>query len=138
MTQQAENMFLRPSALRKKDGVSEEDQVDHEKLLSLLKQLKGGRLTDGTMFLTDGTYGLCRWDVPADGSSLIDIPTLHVRSTEGQDEDPHEGLHLLHLCDRSLARVFHHGYGHDFPRGRREMKQIARMIREVAEATSSL
>ncbi|KAK1807165.1 hypothetical protein LTR12_018492, partial [Friedmanniomyces endolithicus] len=41
MTEQAENMFLRPSALRKKDGVSDQDQVDHAKLLSLLKKLKG-------------------------------------------------------------------------------------------------
>jgi hypothetical protein len=134
MTQQAESMFLRPSALRKKDGVSEQDQVDHEKLLGLLRRLHGRELVDGTRFLSDGTYGLCRWDVPG----RIDIPTLHVRSVEKQDEHVHDGLHLLRLCDSHQAREFHHNSGHDFPRGRMEMKQIARMIREVAEATSSL
>jgi hypothetical protein len=138
MTEQAENMFLRPSALRKKEGVSDQDQVDHAKLLSLLKQLKGMKLVDGTTFLSNGVHGLCRWEPPADGSPLIDVPTLHIRSTDGDESDPHEGLHLLRLCDPDQAREFHHGSGHDFPRGRKDMKTIARMIREVAEATTSL
>lgn len=138
MTAQAESMFLRPSALRKKDGVSEEDHVDHAELLELLKRLKGERLKDGTSFLTDGKYGLCRWEPGADGEPLIDIPTLHVRSTDEDDVDPHHGLHLLRLCDGDRAKEFHHAYGHDFPRGREEMKRIAELIREVAEDASSL
>ena len=138
MTEQAENMFLRPSALRKKEGVSDQDQVDHAQLLSLLKQLKGMKLVDGTTFLSNGTHGLCRWEPPADGSPLIDVPTLHIRSTDSDETEPHEGLHLLRLCDPDQAREFHHGSGHDFPRGRKDMKTIARMIREVAEATTSL
>jgi hypothetical protein len=138
MTEQAENMFLRPSALRKKDGVSDQDQVDHAELLSLLRSFKGKKLVDGTMFLSNGTHGLCRWEPSPDGAPLIDIPTLHIRSTESDDSNPHEGLQLLRLCDPDQAREFHHGSGHDFPRGRKEMKHIARLIREVAEATTSL
>jgi hypothetical protein len=138
MTEQAENMFLRPSALRKKEGVSDQDQVDHALLLSLLKELKGKKLIDGTTFLSNGTHGLCRWELPADGVPLIDLPTLHIRSTASDESDPHKGLQLLRLCDPGQAREFHHGSGHDFPRGRNEMKQIARLIREVAEATTGL
>ncbi|KAK5682819.1 hypothetical protein LTR17_027371, partial [Elasticomyces elasticus] len=104
MTEQAENMFLRPSLLRKKDRVSDQDQVDHTQLLSLLKKLKGKKLVDGTTFLSNGTHGLCRWELPADGAPLIDLPTLHIWSTESDESDPHESLHLLRLCDPDQAR----------------------------------
>lgn len=63
LTEQAKAMYLRPSALRKKDGVSEEDQIDHEQLLARLDKFKGMVLSDGTPFLGDGKYGLCRWEV---------------------------------------------------------------------------
>ena len=69
---------------------------------------------------------------------MIDIPTLHIRSTDEDEVDPHHGLHLLRLCDRSMAKEYHHAYGHDFPRGRKEMKEIARMIREMAEESQGL
>ena len=133
MTEQAENMFLRPSALRHKDGVSDEDQADHVQLLELLKRLRGKRLVDGTSFLTDGRYGLCRWERGAENEPLITIPTLHIRSTDEDHVDPHHGLHLLRLCDEDRAKEFHHANGHDFPRGRSEMKRIAQLIRETAE-----
>jgi hypothetical protein len=132
MLAEAESMFLRPSALRRKDGVSEEDQVDHGAMLALLRGLKGRKLQDGTPFVTDGEFGLCRYQV-LNGEPLIDMPTLHVRSPI--EEDEHHGLHLLGLCDPGQAREFHHGYGHDFPRGRTEMKKLAQLIREVAESS---
>ncbi|EDU39481.1 hypothetical protein A1F94_011940 [Pyrenophora tritici-repentis] len=58
--QQAKEMFLRSSALRHKPGVDQEDQVDHKKLLGLLSRLEERMTTDGTTFLSDGIYGLCR------------------------------------------------------------------------------
>ncbi|KAK3612817.1 hypothetical protein LTR56_028226, partial [Elasticomyces elasticus] len=115
MTEQAENMFLRPSVLRKKDGVSNQDQIDHAQLLSLLKKLKGKKLVDGKTFLSNGTHGFCRWELPADGAPLIDLPTLHIRSTESDESGPHEGLHLLRLCDPGQARELNLGSRHDFP-----------------------
>ncbi|KAK3613733.1 hypothetical protein LTR22_028034, partial [Elasticomyces elasticus] len=98
MTEQAENMFLRPSVLRKKDGVSNQDQIDRAQLLSLLKKLKGKK-----------------WELPADGAPLIDLPTLHIRSTESDESGPHEGLHSLRLCDPGQARELNLGSRHDFP-----------------------
>ncbi|KAK4895358.1 hypothetical protein LTR49_028279 [Elasticomyces elasticus] len=115
MTEQAENMFLRPSVLRKKDGVSNQDQIDRAQLLSLLKKLKGKKLVDGTTFLSSGTNGFCRWELPADGAPLIDLPTLHIRSTESDESGPHEGLHSLRLCDPGQARELNLGSRHDFP-----------------------
>lgn len=112
--------------------------MDHERVLSLLKRLKGKRLVDGTIFLTDGQYGLCRWECNTDAEPLLDIPTLHIRSTDEDEIDPHHGLHLLGLCNRDRAKEFHHAYGHDFPRGRTEMKHIARLIRDLAEDAQSL
>lgn len=138
LTDQAKSMYLRPSALRKKDGVSEEDQVNHEQLLNRLENLKGMVLDDGTPFLSDGKYGLCRWEVQSDGEPLIDVPTVHIRSTEEELTDPHHGLHLLNLCDKEQAVEYHHAYGHDFPRGRAEMDKIAQMIRKVAEKSQNL
>lgn len=126
-------MFMRPSALRHKDGVTEEDQADHASMLALLNACEGRVLRDGTAFISNGEYGLCRYEVREDEEPLIEIPTLHIRSTEEDIEDPHHGLHLLSLCNRKNAREFHHGHGHDFPRGRYEMKKISQLIRQVAE-----
>lgn len=131
--QQAKEMFLRPSALRHKPGVSEEDQVDHKKLLELLSRLEGKMMSDGTAFLSDGTYGLCRWERIKLQPALIEIPTLHVRSTAEDHADPHHGKHLVELCDQFDVEEIHHEFGHDFPRGRQLMKQIADAIREMAE-----
>ncbi|KAI9732731.1 MAG: hypothetical protein M1818_007465 [Claussenomyces sp. TS43310] len=127
---EAESMFLRPSAVRKKAGVSEEDQPDVNEMLALLAALKGKRLADGTPFLTDGVHGLTRYNA-LHQDILIDMPTLHVRSPV--EEDRHHGLHLWHMCDPTKRNEFHHRYEHDFPRGRVEMKKIAELIRETAE-----
>lgn len=135
---QARSMFLRPSALRHKEGVSEEDQADHAKLLGLLEVLEGKMLADGTPFLSDGRFGLARWHLGSDRSSLIDIPTLHIRSTAEDKEDPHHGLHLRGLCLESEQQEIHHEFGHDFPRGKQLMGQIANSIRSLAEAAHAL
>ena len=104
-------------------------------MLAMLKSYQGKTLADGTPFISDGRYGLCRFEVAesGEGEPLIEIPTLHVRSLEEDLEDPHHGLHLLGLCERENAREFHHAHGHDFPRGRLEMKKISGLIRELAE-----
>ena len=126
---EAAGMFLRPSAVRKKSGVHEDDQPDQNVMLELFAALQGRQMVDGTVFMSDGTYGLMRYD--AQGRVLIDIPTLHVRSPE---EDRHHGACLLGMCEEEKAREYHHGYGHDFPRGWAEMKKIAQLIRETAES----
>jgi hypothetical protein len=139
LVKQAEDMFLRPSALRKKEGVSVEDHADHAALLAMVSKFEGKKLTDGTMFLSDGTYGLCRWGKSfSGGPALVDIPTLHIRSPAEDDVDPHHGLHLFELCEQSEAKEILHEFGHDFPRGRMLMKKIAREIREIAEQSQSL
>ncbi|EGP82584.1 uncharacterized protein MYCGRDRAFT_97426 [Zymoseptoria tritici IPO323] len=136
---EAEDMFLRPSALRHKEGVSEEDLVDQAALLATVQKFKGKVLADGTPFLSDGEHGLCRWDrSDPNEPALIDVPTLHIRSPAEDVTDPHHGLHLLSLCDKSEVREIQHEFGHDFPRGRCLMKQIASEIRNVAEQSSRL
>jgi hypothetical protein len=130
MVEEASSMFLRPSATRAKRLPTEEDQPDVNLMLKLLTELKGKRLADGTPFLTDGVHGLTRYNASGSGT-LIDIPTLHVRSPI--EEDRHHGLHLMEMCDPSTRKEFHHVYGHDFPRGRVELKKIAELVRETAE-----
>lgn len=130
---EAQSMFMRPSALRHKEGVSPEDQADHTAMLALLKACEGKMLADGTAFISSGDFGLCRFEPGEDGEPLIDIPTLHIRSLEEDEVSPHHGLHLLGLCSKAIAREFHHAHGHDFPRGRAEMKKISQLIRDVAE-----
>jgi len=131
--QQAREMFLRPSALRHKPGVSKQDQVDHERLLKLLSRLEGRMMVDGTPFLSDGMYGLCRWERNKLQPALIEIPTLHVRSTAEDKVDPHHGKHMVELCEEHQVDEIHHEFGHDFPRGRLLTRQIADAIRELAE-----
>lgn len=130
---EAQEMFLRPSALRHKPGVSEEDQVDHARLLELLNRFEGRTMADGTPFLSNGKYGLCRWERKQFQSPLIDIPTLHIRSTAEDLMDPHHGKHLVELCEEHQVEEIHHEFGHDFPRGRQLTKHIADAIRELAE-----
>lgn len=131
--QEAQNMFLRPSALRHKPGVSPQDATSHAHLLGLLAKLQGRMMSDGTPFLSDGTHGLCRWERAKGEPALIEIPTLHVRSTAKDEMDPHHGKHLMGLCDEFGLDEIHHEFGHDFPRGRGLMGRIAEAIREVAE-----
>ena len=131
--QEVRSMFLRPSALRHKKGVRPEDQADHTVMLKLLDSCTGKRLNDGTTFISDGTFGMCRYEVREGDEPLIDIPTLHVRSVQDGMVDRHHGLHLRSLCEKDQATEFHHNYDHDFPRGMTEMKQISQMIRELAE-----
>lgn len=131
LVQEATSMFLRPSAVRKKGQFAEEDQPDVNRMLQWLAALKGKRLADGTPFLSDGEYGLTRYNA-LNSTILIDIPTLHVRSLV--EEDRHHGLHLMEMCDPNTRCGFHHMYGHDFPRGGIEMKKIAELIRQTAEA----
>lgn len=95
-------------------------------------------LTDGTVFLSDGEYGLCRWERQEPDEALLDLPTLHIRSTAEDEVDPHHGLHLLGLSEKSQAVEMHHEFGHDFPRGRSLMKQIAQHIRALAEESQSI
>jgi hypothetical protein len=130
--EQARSMFLRPSALRNKDGVSEEDQNDHAKLLGLLDKLQGMKSSDGTAFLSDGVHGICRRERRAEDAPLINIPTVHICGMVEDGTDPHHGLHLLKLCNED-AREIVHEFGHDFPRGRQLMKQVAPAIRACAE-----
>ncbi|KAK5988352.1 hypothetical protein PT974_12503 [Cladobotryum mycophilum] len=127
---EASSMFLRPSAVRKKAGVDEADQPDLESLQNALQRLRGVVLPDGTPAFTDGVHGLTRFNEGCD-DILIDIPTLHIRCK--QEEDRHHGKHLYEMSEPSTAKEFHHGYGHDFPRGRIEIKKIAQLIRDTAE-----
>lgn len=130
MAEEAAEMFLRPSALRKKAGVEEEDQPDANFMAKALATFKGVVLSDGTPAFTDGVHGLSRYNPLEEGGVLVDIPTLHIRCV---NETRHNGLHLYEMCEPSQAVEFHHTHGHDFPRGRVEMKRIAEMIREIAE-----
>ncbi len=131
LREEAKAMFLRPSAVRKRSGEDGEEQVDGNGMLNLLAQLKGGQLVDGTPFMSDGVYGVTRYGIGSGEEVLVDIPTLHVRSSN--EGDPNHGLELLKMCEPEGAREYHHQYGHDFPRGRLEMKKIASLIRELAD-----
>jgi hypothetical protein len=61
---------------------------------------------------------------------VIDVPTLHVRCREEEDENL--GVKLLGLCERGLVREHFHPFGHDFPRGQEEMRRIAEAIVDLA------
>lgn len=128
---EAAEMLLRPSAIRRKAGVDEEDQPDEGALRNAMDRLKGIVLPDDTPAFTDGVHGLTRFNETRD-EVLIDIPTLHIRCTE--EDDRHHGQHLYEMCEPAMANEFHHGYGHDFPRGRVEIKKIAEMIRDLADS----
>ena len=84
-------------------------------------------LADGTAFLTDGKFGVMRFDPRR---RRISIPTLHIRDPTASR---HFGRGLWELCDHRLAKEYHHQQGHDFPRGYHEMQAIARLVRDVAD-----
>jgi hypothetical protein len=128
---EAEQILLRRSALHKKTHVAEEDQPDQDAIVELLSKLKVRHLQDGTPVATDGIYGFTRFEEQHE-QILIDVPTLHVRSP-GDELMPGQD-NLLNMCDETKRLEFHHRYGHDFPRGRAEMKKIAQLIREVADS----
>lgn len=128
---EAESLLLRRSALHKKSNVAEEDQPDQDAIVELLARLKVRHLANGTAFATDGTYGFTRFEEQRE-KILIDVPTLHVRSPGDSLMD---GDHsLFTMCNPTKRLEFHHRYGHDFPRGRVEMKKIAQLIRELADS----
>lgn len=127
---EAASILLRPSNIRVRKGTERHPEYDSEKIQAEIAALQTRQLADGRLFMTDGTFGVPRYDSAAQGV-LIDIPTLHVRSPTA--ENVHWGLALLELCERSSAKEFFHEYDHDFPRGRVEIKKIAEMIRETAE-----
>jgi hypothetical protein len=99
--------------------------------VQLLSKLKVRHLANKTPFATDGTYGFTRFEEQHE-DILIDVPTLHVRSP-GDVLMP-GGDSLFNMCDPTKRLEFHHRYGHDFPRGRAEMKKIAQLIRDVADS----
>lgn len=90
------------------------------------------RLPNGRPIVTDGVYGMIKWDANFDGQP-IGIPTLHVRCP-GDLKEHGEGLQSL--CNPSVAKQYIHAHGHDFPRGYHEMRSIAQLIRTVAEMAS--
>ncbi|VUC29885.1 unnamed protein product [Clonostachys rosea] len=130
IAEEAAEIVMRPSAMRKKIGVDDEDQPDAEAVMAAFAKLKGVTLPDGSLGFTDGEFGLARYNAMSEERTLIDIPTLHVRCPA---EHRHHGLHLYEMCEPSTALEFHHVHDHDFPRGRNEMKRIAELIREVAD-----
>ena len=133
--QKALSVFVRHSNTRARKGDQNDPDFDPERLKKLLSLLQIKQLVDGRLFLTDGEYGMTRYDGGVQGS-LIDVPTLHVRCPS--EENRHHGLHLLEMCEKSCVVEYHHTHGHDFPRGRAQMKQIANLIRDTAERAGRL
>ncbi|KAH8703345.1 serine hydrolase-domain-containing protein [Talaromyces proteolyticus] len=130
LIREASALLLRDSATRVRKSKSHFDDHDPAAIKAELMALETKTLTDGRLCLSDGRYGITRYDSDIDGI-LIDIPTLHVRCPEEQDF--HHGQHMTQLCDPEQSMQFHHHNGEDFPRGHAEMKKIAQMIRELAE-----
>lgn len=89
-------------------------------------------LPNGRVVVTNGKYGLTKWDFMWDGS-VMNLPTLHVRCPTDYRE---YGEGLYKLCNPDLAKQFIHSHGHDFPRGYDEMRKIAKLVRTVAEMAS--
>ncbi|KAB5585707.1 serine hydrolase FSH [Coniochaeta sp. 2T2.1] len=124
--------FLRPSNLRARKGDNrEEAEAAIAARKKEIDKASTGRLADGRSFLTDGEFGVTRYEGGLDGA-LIDVPTLHVRCPNEENAD--FGLNLMRLCEPGLAREHYHPFGHDFPRGQEEMRRIARAIAELAES----
>jgi hypothetical protein len=103
---------------------------DPQQLKRELTALHTRRLADGRIFMTDGTTGIAKYEGIIQGS-LIDVPTLHVRSPTASNR--HWGMGLKDLCESSLTMEFLHDHDHDFPRGHAEMKKVTALIRETAE-----
>jgi hypothetical protein len=101
------------------------EEVEH-----LDTSFKAMTLPDGTPFLTNGTTGVSWFNRE---QVKISIPTLHVFDLSEPDV---LGKGMLELCERRRAREYHHCHGHEFPRGYSEMKELARLIREVADSAA--
>lgn len=127
---EAAAILLRPSNIRVRKGTERHPEYDSKKIQETIAALQTRQLADGRLCMTDGTFGVSRYSMAAQGI-LIDIPTLHVRSATA--ENIHWGLELLKLCEPLLVREVFHDHDHDFPRGRVEIQKIAEMIRETAE-----
>jgi hypothetical protein len=120
------------SGLRVKAAPQMAPQIAKRRIMDeevVAKLFKAMTLSDGTSFLTDGTHCVAPFD-PRHGP-LLSIPTLHIRDLE---EPRQLGLGMLEISDARLAREYHHSHRHEFPRGYTEMKDIARLIRDVADA----
>ena len=132
---EAESILLRPSATRKKDEMSDEERIGYETLRELIGRFETRYLKNGQSFISDGEYGMYRYNLDDNGGKpIITIPTLHIRDpSEDLVGEVDHGMNLWQLCDPAFAKEFHHTYGHDFPRGRREMKKISQLIRETAQ-----
>lgn len=76
---------------------------------------KSMKLPDGAPFLTDGKYCVAAVDCAV---LPISIPTLHIVDLQ---EPRLLGSGMLELCDRRIAREYHHSHGHEFPRGYRSV-----------------
>ncbi|KAI1505138.1 serine hydrolase FSH [Biscogniauxia marginata] len=134
MIAEAHKVLMRSSAVRKKEEISDEDRQGHDTMLSLIDKFETRTLRTGQSFISDGTYGIYRYSVADNnGEPLIRIPTLHVRDPGEDEDDVNHGLNLLKICDPAFVREFNHTYGHDFPRGRREIKAISQLIRDTAQ-----
>jgi hypothetical protein len=140
MISEAENLLLRPSAVRKRGEVSEDQRLSHEQLKQLIDRFETRTLANGQSFISDGEYGMYRYNLNDNGGMpIIPFPTLHIRDpSEDLVGDVDHGMNLWKLCDPRLVREFHHTYGHDFPRGRREMKKISQLIRQTAQDAISI
>jgi hypothetical protein len=130
LIKEASSLLLRDSATRVRKNKNEFEDYDPAAIKAELMALETKTLTDGRLCLSDGKYGITRYDSGIDGN-LMDIPTLHVRCAE--EEDFHHGLHMTQLCEPDQSTEYHHHNGEDFPRGHAEMKKIAQLIRETAE-----
>ena len=132
---EAESILLRPSATRKKDEMSDEERIGYEKLRELISRFETRYLEGGQSFISDGEYGMYRYNLDDNaGKPIITVPTLHIRDpSEDLVGEVDHGLNLWKLCDPAFAKEFHHSYGHDFPRGTREMKKISQLIRDTAQ-----
>ena len=87
------------------------------------------QLPSGRKILTDGELGMMKCDAALD-STLIKIPTLHIRCPTDREE---YGQELYRLCEPTVRQQYFHSHKHDFPRGYDEMRHIARFIRSTAE-----
>jgi hypothetical protein len=114
----------------RQQGSPHEAEVIAEKRradIDRVKALQTMALADGTAFLTDGKYGITRFDPCC---HKISIPTLHIWDPAASK---HLGRGLLELCDPRFAKEYRHGQGHEFPRGNEEIQAIVRLVRDVAD-----
>ena len=126
-----------PPICYSKEGneMSDEERIGYEKLREFTSRFETRYLEGRQSFISDGDYGIYRYN-PNDNARkpIITVPTLHIRDpSKNLVREVDHGLNLWKLCDPVFAKEFHHSYGHDFPRGRREMKKISQLIRDTAQ-----